>query len=297
MATFGELHDQTPQLVGPEMPPCVCRVTRTRGSQLCFCQTLTRDEVPDGSTKLIAAVRGEDEPYQYRCGENEDYVKLLLARGELVDDVDCIGRTALLHAATMDMTDRVSCGHKSYIRILLDAGANIDHQMGEGNTALMEAVSADLVDNAMELIAAGANVKLTNKHGLSAMHYATVSSIPRPGPLVEALLKAGADPNVVVWGMAPIHLAAREGNMDAVCLLVHARVSVDTPDAYGKTPLHDAVECKRHACAIMLVGLGANLGARTMYGETPLDTATRVKDAAMIAILKQAAIEPRARSV
>ena len=86
----------------------------------------------------------------------------------------------------------------------------------------MWAAANDDVELVRALIKAGANVKLKNQFGTSAM---TEAAIIGSAPIIDALLKAGADPNTKnPEGETPLMAVARSGNVDAAKrLLLEAR--------------------------------------------------------------------------
>src|ERR1043165_7879219 len=72
-------------------------------------------------------------------------------------------------------------------------------------------------------------------------------ALNRPGKKCEiaALIAAGADPTVIdpATGLRPIHIAARDGNMNALrALLEDDRVHADCVDPRGKVPYEWADE-------------------------------------------------------
>ena len=114
------------------------------------------------------------------------------------------GMTALLHAARQ--------GHAEAVSSLLAAGADIDQASADGTTPLFIAALNGRFDLAMALLERGADPNLANDAG-GAPLFATINQqwIPKTGyaqpnvhlqqnitylDVMEALLKAGADPNV-----------------------------------------------------------------------------------------------------
>ena len=74
------------------------------------------------------------------------------------------------------------------------------------------------------LIKAGANVKLKNQLGTSAL---TEAAIIGSAPIIDALLKAGADPNTKnPEGETPLMAVARSGRVDAATRLLDAGADV-----------------------------------------------------------------------
>ncbi len=163
------------------------------------------------------------------------------------------GLTPLLYA--------VREGHTDVALALLDGGAKIDQpSASDGTTPLLMAAINGRFDLAMELLGRGADPKITNRLGDSPL-YATVETRWAPHvfhpaqhawrlqqttylQLMEALLKAGADPNarlganlwysefnrsdlgIDFWGATPFFKAAHALDVDAMKLLV----------AYGADP-------------------------------------------------------------
>ena len=85
----------------------------------------------------------------------------------------------------------------------------------------MWAASNDDLELVRALIKAGANVKLKNQFGTSAL---TEAAIIGSAPVIDALLKAGADPNTRnPEGETPLMAVARSGHVDAARRLLEAR--------------------------------------------------------------------------
>ncbi len=166
------------------------------------------------------------------------------------------GMTALLHAARE--------GHVDAVKALLDGGANIDQVSGDGTSALTMALLNGQFDLGLVLIERGANPNLVAEtDGLSSL-FATLqaqwaginTSQPQPRAqdnqkaqymdVLNALLKAGADPNLrlkthityLVWsgqlglditGATPFWRAAYAQDLDAMKALVAAGADPNVP--------------------------------------------------------------------
>jgi len=59
--------------------------------------------------------------------------------------------------------------------------------------------------------------------------------------------------------VSPLHLAAMNGNMNAIKLLVSCNSRIDVLDAFGKTPLDYAVYAGQFDAAKVLIGYGSDL--------------------------------------
>ena len=96
----------------------------------------------------------------------------------------------------------------------------------------MWAASNDDLELVRALIKAGANVKLKNQFGTSAL---TEAAIIGSAPVIDALLKAGADPNTRnPEGETPLMAVARSGNVEAARRLLEARADVNAREDLGR---------------------------------------------------------------
>ncbi len=95
----------------------------------------------------------------------------------------------------------------------------------------MYAAANDDLELVRALIKAGANVKLKNQFGTSAI---TEAAIIGSAPIIDALLKAGADPNFKTPdGETPLMAAARSGKVDAAKALLDAGADINAKETWG----------------------------------------------------------------
>ncbi len=121
------------------------------------------------------------------------------AREALAEDFDVpeANAGALLRGA--------SDGDVNVVQLSLVAGIDPD-VTSEGLTPLMLATSYGQIKTAEVLIAAGANVKLKNDNGATALHQAAGRC--EMNEIVELLVKAGADVNAkALGGLTPLRMA------------------------------------------------------------------------------------------
>lgn len=131
---------------------------------------------------------------------HRELVRLLLDRGADIEGIDDLGATALMRAA--------GAGHADIVTMLLDQGANIDKNW-PGETALTEAATKFHPDVVSLLLARGATRGLLDAAALDDV------------PLVEKLLRGGADPNDLYCGHGSIAMyAVSRGNTSIVRLLL-----------------------------------------------------------------------------
>ena len=74
--------------------------------------------------------------------------------------------------------------------------------------------------------------------------------------------------------MAPIHTAARSGNLNRVKAFLNQGVHVNSRNAYGYTPLHTAAQAGRLNVVHELLRRGAHVNPRNHRGITPLQWAS-----------------------
>ena len=118
-----------------------------------------------------------------------------------------------------------------------------------------------------------------NKWKSTPLHYAAGSN-PNPA-VIEALLKAGADPVARTKRKdTPLHLAAGSNPNPAVIeTLLKAGANLMARNRDKETPLHWAAEYNENPAVIeALTRAGANLSAREENGRTPLFLASKINN-------------------
>ncbi|CAI4218969.1 unnamed protein product [Parascedosporium putredinis] len=230
-----------------------------------------------------------------------------VVRRHIDNDPDCVnhicywdGRSALQIA--------VDSGNADIIHILLRAGADPDAEDDGGQSARRSAafqVLAQLGDVASVLQGWGREAEdlgALDDLGFAPLHYA---SIKGDASAIEALLAAGADPNMPTrrgtrplplvmgagakaarcidlllgagadlyatsWGWYPLHFAAQDNAVDAVRTMIAAGMAVDTPTTNMDTCLMIAARGDALETARYLVAAGADLDARNDDGLSAL---------------------------
>src|SRR5215467_7794925 len=102
---------------------------------------------------------------------------------------------AMLLSAASDtrLSDAAMQGNQDAVRSLLHQKVDPNAPQGDGTTALHWAAFRDDLEMVKLLIAAGADVKATTREGaLTPLFMACTNG---SAPIIDALLKAGADPN------------------------------------------------------------------------------------------------------
>jgi ankyrin repeat protein len=158
-----------------------------------------------------------------------------------------------------------------------------DDERRAGEQALMAAVTKGDVDEVRRLVVAGAEVdeRFPMVNGFNDAHTPLLVAA-RDGHVqaVTLLLEAGADVNAVepTFGAVPLHKAVYNGHVDSTRIIA-GRPGVDLNfqgATNGYSPLHDALWHGYDECARILVEAGADLDLVGHDGKTPLALATEV---------------------
>ncbi|CAM9565088.1 unnamed protein product [Ectocarpus sp. 12 AP-2014] len=264
-------------------------------------------------------------------GGNEEVVSTLLGKGGL-EELDVASgdqdRTALHRALIGD--------HAGAARALMVAGADTSLLDAEKRSALHYAILGGHLQLAGDAIIGGANLKAKDANGDTPLHFAAahdddkfVSTILRRGARVdrpnregqyplhvaveygqltvaEALLTAGADPNVrfgTSKRYSPLYFAVRRSPGMTRALLQHG-ANFSSSDDLGFTALHWAADYNASAEIDVLVEAGADLeasssnlamnngvcGEQSFVGLTPLHVAAYYhRSLSMAALLRHGA--------
>ena len=147
--------------------------------------------------------------------------------------------STLTHAAPAGaaaFVDAAMNGNRDAVRAFLKDGVDVNTTQADGMTALHWAALKDDVDLARMLLYAGANVRATTRLGA----YTPLLMASKNGNvgMIDALVKAGADPNgATTNGTTALMLAAASGKADAVNVLLDHGADVDARETRGETEL------------------------------------------------------------
>lgn len=236
--------------------------------------------------------------------------RLLLGAKAPVDETSADGMTPLVLAAFS--------GHGDVARVLLEHGADAN-AAGAGYTALHAAAMRGDLPTTQALLAHGAQADPRLAKGSPVRRFASQWALPntfigatplfiaaayQEAAVVEALLKAGASPNVALpSGMTPLLVAAGVGFekevrpsdlarwnlvdsdfpevpmaepdvLATVQALVDAGADVNAVNGDGNTAMHPAASLGMVRVIQLLADHGAKLDVVNKNGRTPLDLAT-----------------------
>ncbi|XP_016296462.1 ankyrin-3-like isoform X18 [Sinocyclocheilus anshuiensis] len=104
--------------------------------------------------------------------------------------------------------------------------------------------------------------------------------------IATTLLEYGADTNATTrQGISPLHLAAQEGNVDMVTLLLARETAINLGNKSGLTPLHLAAQEDKVNVSEVLVNHGATIDPETKMAYTPLHVACHYGNIKMVHFL------------
>ncbi|MBI3929122.1 MAG: ankyrin repeat domain-containing protein [Armatimonadetes bacterium] len=162
--------------------------------------------------------------------DRPDVVELLLARGVAPDTADSEGRTPLHLAIELESSDRI-------LEQLILGGSDVDARDQEGRSPLHLAARCPSTRQLRCLAENGARLDPRDSNGATPLHEAVLNSLEH----ADYLLYRGAPLDVRDGRRrTPLHLAAEEGLLDAVVLLVARGAELEIPDQEGRTPLEAA---------------------------------------------------------
>lgn len=149
---------------------------------------------------------------------------------------------------------------------LLDDGEPVDARDRLGNTPLMTAVRENQIEAAQLLIERGAQLNVADKDGSNVPVWR--AAMFGYNEILEALLKAGADPQFVdprdYTEHYPLHIACNRQQPEAVRLLVQHGADVNLACSSGYTPIMhlkaDDIETAR-----FLIEHGADIDAKNAF--------------------------------
>ncbi|KAK7841278.1 uncharacterized protein LOC112016649 [Quercus suber] len=167
-------------------------------------------------------------------------------------------------------------GDVQALEILISwGGFNLDYQDENGLSAVMITALKGHVEAFRLLVYAGADVKLHNKSGETAI---TLSELNENRDLFEKVMLEFAleKGNRNAGGFYALHCAARRGDLDVARLLTSRGYDVNVPDGDGYTPLMLAAKEGHGSMCELLISHGANCDIKNARGETALSLARKI---------------------
>jgi uncharacterized protein len=155
---------------------------------------------------------------------------------------------------------------------------------GNSPASLIEAARADHQQEALELIAKGADVNARSADGTTALMWAAHND---DAPLVRALLRKGAEVGPAnLYGASAMQEAAVGAYTPVLKLLLKAGANVDSPNPEGQTALMVVARTGNVKAAKLLIRHGANVNAVEKWGgQTALMWAAAQSQPQMVELL------------
>jgi len=145
------------------------------------------------------------------------------------------------------------CDLGNLVRCALAAGAPADTCFGENDTpVLCFAAECGSARSLKALLTGGADVRLADKNGMTALHWAAQKGYT---PCVSLLLEAGAPLEARRHcGRTPLSSASSAGHCQVVALLLEGGANANTVDVCtGNSPLMNSVADKHARCVELLL--------------------------------------------
>jgi cytohesin len=126
------------------------------------------------------------------------------------------------------------------VESMLRAGVSPDTLNTDGEPALVFAARLEKPRATELLLRAGADVRLADRYGLTALH--CLAAYPRLLHLVPLALKLGAEVDAAtLWGQTPLATALRRACIPGAELMLEVRADPHSHDKYGSSLLHQFI--------------------------------------------------------
>lgn len=152
--------------------------------------------------------------------------------------------------------------------------------------SLLDAVLTGSAAAVEEVLAAGESPN-TIFGDVTALHLAASDGRLK---IMKLLLRAGAKVNSQdeLYGGTPLLIAVQMGQFEAAKTLVKAGADISESDQMGNTPLHISCGLGRKDIVQWLLGLGTNPQPKNKAGEIPADAARRSGNSSLVTLLEAA---------
>lgn len=165
----------------------------------------------------------------------------------------------------LELAEAIESRDESRTEELIAAGADVEATGADDITMLQWAVRTRNPQGVTSLLEAGADPDRTGYYGNAALHMAVYDI-----RLVEALLAAGADPDVQNphTRLTPLTEVCLSGNPDTFEALIAAGADVSHESSNGGVPIHTCARTNRGGLILRMLELGADPTAATSAGTT-----------------------------
>jgi len=222
--------------------------------------------------KLFLSRSDRDLSFSTRTGENALTLAILHEQTEAVKVLLEAG--ALRYPQPSPLHKSISVGSVEITRLLIEAKAYINHE-GDGEQRMTPLIQAVLVGNATIvrlLLDNGADTDAWDDDELQAIHHAVDAGDQQ---MLKLLLAAGADPNGGLW-TTPLMSSIDIGNIQAAKVLINAGADLNPTQPGGTgTALMMAAKEGQLKFVNLLLAAKAEVNICDHYGNTALMWAVR----------------------
>ncbi len=186
-------------------------------------------------------------------------------------------------------------GRVSFLEALLLLGCDVNEQCDElSRTPLILAAEFGRIAAVRSLLAAGANLRRVDEFQRTALFAAVESG---RADIADLLATRDAElPRIKNdLGWSALEVAASNGHLELLPLLLRYGAEVDHQDVLGWTPLLAAAQNGHVDCADFLMANRASLGLRDKFGRTALAAACQNGRAECVELLMTARSSPGSR--
>ena len=228
--------------------------------------------------------RGQTALWFACCSGQMEFVKILLDAGSDSNIADKNGESCL-HAAVYG-----SCNAET-IQNIIDHGALVNAANKDGATALLLACGSAQSKIVNVLLKAKADPNIPDRHGDASLHQATAANCSKE--TLQELMEYGANVNAVnKKGRTALLLNCSYGQMDSVEALLRAGADPNIIDEVGYSCIFAAVDghCGKHTLRA-LIDHGAHVDAKRKDGTNALLCACRTGQSESVKFLLEAGAE------
>ncbi|XP_062865779.1 caskin-1 [Trichomycterus rosablanca] len=228
-----------------------------------------------GKSKLLGSAKRVNVNFQDTDGlsalhhaalnGNVELIALLLEAQAIVDIKDQKGMRPLHYAAWQ--------GKCEPLKMLLKAGSSVNSQSDEGQIPLHLSSQHGHYDGSEMLLQHQSNPCIRDHAGKTPLDLAcefgrvlVVQLLLNSNMCAAMLEPKPSDPN----GISPLHLAAKNGHIDIMKLLIQAGIDTNRQTKSG-TALHEAALCGKTDAVRLLLDSGVSASVRNTYCQTALD--------------------------
>ena len=221
---------------------------------------------------------------------NKDAINVLLDAGADTNIADADGDTWLHNAA------RSYC-FTEVLQTILSQGVDVNATNKKNVTALMIACEKGNKDAINVLLNAGADPNLADADGDTWLHYAARKFSRTDGhtEVLQAIISPGIDVNTAnKRNVTSLMIACKEGEKDAINVLLNAGADPNIADDNGDTCLHNAAGSYCYTAIVLqaIISHGADVNATNEENVTALMIACKKTKKDEINVLLNAAADP-----